>query len=197
MSLRQSLASVSVVFVTLVWGIPHASANGVAANHEYAFRVSVPRGTPVCIARSGSHPHGFLWNLDRSDCHRNDTRNVVRAMGIWVEYNTAFVPSISKYLSPYCNGSRVVRDKSFSIASMQTAHCVHHHANGVVGIDVAAGRGIWLAASADREDNFPRIYYRAWLLTNRASYNRDFGRFRQFVKSIRLTPLPDVPRGAE
>jgi hypothetical protein len=173
------------------------SAQNTLANVDYAFRIRVPPRTVVCVAQSGDHPHGLLWNIDGSDCHENMKRPGVRAVGIWADYNTSFVPRADQYLATYCNPAQASRARTLSIGGLDTFLCVHSTPAGQLGADVAAGRGVWSTKSRDPEDRTPNIYYRAWLLTDRTHAAGDFKTFNRFVSSIELTPLPKNGKHAD
>ena len=193
--------------VLLVLGLPLASGVWGAAvaraaervqrvaNDEYGFSLEFPAQEAVCVAPSGSHPHGLFIRPGRAkeECQSEKLGPAETSMGIWADYNTTFVRSLNELVAYECSGAAgatswkdrwVVRN--LRIPGHPSRACSRVTANGSVAVVVLTQAGAWPDEGGDEALPSPYINYTVTLTAMPAKLKAALPRFAAFVRSIRL-----------
>ncbi len=160
------------------------------ANHYLT--VTFPRGSQVCLTRSGPAPHGFFAIYGTPpDCGERPERPP-RFISVYGEYNALFWTELGEARTEDCRPpsaatGRRLGSEPLQLTGFPSGVCERPSAPGTVELSVYALAGPW-----QTQGDPPNLYrYRAGLYyltlgTTDAHFDEDLARFRRVLASVRI-----------
>lgn len=169
---------------------------------EYGIFAHFPVGARACYGLSGAHAHGFYARLGeaRAECYAGKDAPKASTIGIWADYNAAFLTSLDQAVGDDCVARRPDVDlnrpdgRPFSLRGLPSRVCIEDDGEGGFMIAVTAMAGRW---EGDGGVMVPRLIYRAYLSTRPATVEADKVVFARFLDALRLTALAPPDKSDE
>jgi hypothetical protein len=160
-------------------------------NAEMSLGAVFPRGSRVCMTRSGDAARGFYawYGVETVGCPERGDIQATR-MTINSYWNATFYTSLRQVMEhmPNCtrtSGSlkRILRGSSLAIGTVPSRACARDGQNGAFEIDVYALAGRPLSDTLSRAES---TIYVASLETSAERANRDLAMFQTFLRQLRV-----------
>lgn len=162
-------------------------------NEDFWLGVTFPRGSRVCLIRSGDAPHGFFARYGQvQDCAERPERGP-EFIAIYAEHNALFETSLRAIAPADCGPlSAAVRRRlaagGLSFPNYRSMACETTVHGGAIEISVHTLAGPWQRAGSVPGRSRAGIYF-ATLGTTPARLDADLARFRQVLGSVRISSL--------
>ncbi|HMG46352.1 MAG TPA: hypothetical protein VK614_02680 [Allosphingosinicella sp.] len=164
-------------------------------NEDFWLGVTFPRGSRVCLTRSGDAPHGFFARYGPvQDCAERPDRGP-EFIAIYAEYNALFETSLRAIVPADCGplSSPVRRHLGrggLSFPHYRSVACQTPVGGGAIEISVHALAGPWQRADSIPGRSRAAVYF-ATLGTTPAQLDADLIRFRRVLGSVQISSLRD------
>ena len=163
-------------------------------NHYLA--VVFPRGSPVCMTRSGNAPHGFFAVYGAApDCPERPDRPP-RFISIHAEFNALSWTELAQARTQDCGPlsgpvRRRLEAAPLRLPEVPSAVCQRRGAPGTIELVVHALGGPWQTqGTPPRTSRYRAAIYYLTLGTTDAHVDEDLARFREVIGSIRIDAGP-------
>lgn len=163
------------------------------ANENYGLRVTFPRGSAVCLTRSGDAPHGFfaVYRTEAGCAERPERPPTF--ISIYAEFNATFLRSLAEVVPSDCRPpSGAVRHRIGgwrpALPGLRSVACQTLSRDGAIEIAVYAMAGTWPDGDTPPEARSPYVIYTVTLGTTPAHIESDVARFREVLRSLRIRP---------
>jgi hypothetical protein len=160
-------------------------------NENYGLRMTFPRGSAVCMTRSGNAPHGFFaaYGSEPSCAERPERRP--RFISVYAEFNALFYTSIAEALPDGCGPlsdavRRQLESRELAFPGHRSATCQTPSGGGNVEISVYTLAGPWDESGPPPAVRSRSIVFSATLGTTPARLGADVARFREVLRSIQI-----------
>jgi len=162
-------------------------------NEEFGLRVVFPRGSRVCLTRSGDAPRGFfaIYGADAGCAERPERppRFIVFDLG----YNALFRASLAEVLPDDCRPPgaalrRRIGSPAPAFPGLRSAICQLPSRTGDIELYVYTMAGQQPRRDSSPESRTPYAIAIASLGTTAAHFDEDLARFRRVLASARIRP---------
>jgi hypothetical protein len=152
---------------------------------EICMRVTAPDHRAVCLSRSPTwgYIHGIEFDIDPNrNCKRGTQGSTPGRIGIWQDANPGD-DTADDYVATSCGHSKVtrIRDERDRLAGMRSSFCSIPEGRGGIRVHLIGYAGRWEGHAQQ-----PAIFYRAWMVTQRARLRQDMSFFKAFARSARI-----------
>jgi hypothetical protein len=159
-------------------------------NEELGLSVLFPRGSEVCLARSGDAPRGFFAVYPGGGCEERPLRPP-RAISVYGSYNALSEESVEAAAGDCGAVSPALRfalpAEGLAIPGEHSLMCQTPAADGAIELSVHALAGPWQDGVDGRPRTRQMIFFAA-LITLPDRLDEDLARFRALLASIRINP---------
>jgi hypothetical protein len=158
-------------------------------NEEMGLRVMFPRGSQVCLTRSGDAARGFYTSLEPVEgCPERPNRRFF--ISINTMWNATFHPSAVDYWEGCLPPSGAVRQRlmsgELSFPGHRSMTCQETSDDGMIVLSVNALAREHSGEDLPPEFRTPSTAYSATLGTTLKRLDEDLPRFRRILRSIRI-----------
>ena len=159
-------------------------------NENFALTVVFPRGSAVCLTRSGDEPHGFFAVYEGPRGCPERPERPARYVVIHADFNAVFRTSLAQAVPADCTplhaDAALLRGRLLSFPGLASIACRAPAAAGRIELFVYALGGPWQAADEENGGRSRAAVYFAVLGSTPARWNEDLARFRRVLATVRI-----------
>lgn len=161
------------------------------SNENYGVRMTFPRGSAVCMTRSGDAPHGFfaVYGAD-AGCSERPERPP-RFISLYAEFNALFERSLAAVVPETCGPllesvRQRIGAKPLAFPNWRSVTCQEPSDADSIEIAVYTLAGPWQSSGEQPESRSRAVVYFAALGSTPAHIEEDLARFRVVLASIEI-----------
>lgn len=159
-------------------------------NETYGLRMSFPRGSEVCLTRSGDYPHGFFAVYARRAGCLERPQRMPPFVSVYAEFNALLETSLLR-AARGCDPLSAALRRRVGPAPLAFPHyrsiaCRQPSRPGTIEIVVHALAGPWERNDPELPRRTRAILFAATLGTTPARLAPDLARFRRILGSIEI-----------